>query len=105
MRLAAYLALFACGCRPIWRYLHAASGQLWRYLHAAGGQFCRRLAAKSGIFCMWLAVTPELFAGEAADNFYTVPLAASSMQIHMSMSPTECKPANVFQECWRKQGT
>jgi hypothetical protein len=27
MRLAANLALFACGWRPIWRYLHAAGGQ------------------------------------------------------------------------------
>jgi hypothetical protein len=47
MRLAADLALFACGWRLIRRYLHAIGGP-WRYLHAAGGQ--------SGVICMRLAL-------------------------------------------------
>jgi hypothetical protein len=86
---------FACGWLPIWRHLHAAGGPsglfacgwlpIWRYLHAAGGpsgDFCRRLVAN------FLAVP-------------TVPLAASSMQIPVYMSPAECKPASVWQECRR----
>jgi hypothetical protein len=79
-RLAAYLALFACGCRQqrageqreadeVWSSLNAIKhqGKNAGCLHAAGGPscvICMRLAANYGTFCIWLAAFLELFAGD-----------------------------------------